>query len=285
MTSRVRQLMAATVASAATVLLVPVGAAASSPNTLTTARAALAGLHIGGPNQPAPNESASSGALRISATTTALNSQNWSGWADNHSAGDSYRVVSAHWTQPSITCIRSSDTEIAVFWVGIDGLSSNTVEQDGTLAVCLNGTPAYFSWWEMYPTNSIQVVSAVNPGDKITSKVTFKSGQYHLVVTDKTTASGSFTKTATCGSGVTCANTSAEWIAERPSSSSSLYVLPHFATWHVTGAAATAAAAGVISAFPNDKITMVNSASTVLAKPSALNAAGNGFSVAWKASA
>jgi hypothetical protein len=280
MTSRVRRLMAATVASLATVVVVPVGAEASSPSALTTARAALAGLHIGGPNQPAR-----SGALRISATTTALNSQNWSGWADNHTAGDSYRVVSGHWIQPSITCIRSTDTEIAVFWVGIDGLSSSTVEQDGTLAVCFNGTPAYFSWWEMYPTNSIQIVNAVNPGDKITSKVTFKSGKYHLVVTDATTPSGSFTKTATCGSGVTCANTSAEWIAERPSNASGLYVLPHFATWHVTGASATAAVAGAISGFPNDKITMVNSTGKVLAKPSALNAAGNGFGVTWKASA
>ena len=280
MVSRIRHLVTLAVASLATVALVPVGAAASSPDALTTARAALSGLHIGGPNQPA-----ASAALRISATTTSLHSTNWSGWADNHTAGDTYTAASGHWVEPSITCIRSTDTELAVFWVGIDGLTDGSVEQDGTIAACLNGAPAYFSWWEMYPTNAIQIVAAVNPGDKITSKVTFKGGKYHLAVTDATTPSGSFTRTEKCGSGVTCANTSAEWIAERPSGASGLFVLPHFTTWHVTAATATGAAAGVISSFPNDEITMVNGANKVLAKPGALNSAGNSFKVTWKASA
>ena len=55
-----------------------------------------------------------------------------------------------------MTC--TSATSLAAFWVGIDGYSSSSVEQDGTLVECYRGTAYYYTWWEMYPTNAIQVV-------------------------------------------------------------------------------------------------------------------------------
>ena len=37
-------------------------------------------------------------------------------------------------------------------WVGIDGYSSNTVEQIGTEQdVSANGKTSYYAWYEMYP--------------------------------------------------------------------------------------------------------------------------------------
>ena len=59
-----------------------------------------------------------------------------------------------------------------MFWVGIDGFTSGSVEQDGTLIECSGGRAFYFTWWEMFPTNSIQVVgSSVRPGDAISASV------------------------------------------------------------------------------------------------------------------
>ena len=101
-------------------------------------------------------------------------------------------------------------------WVGLDGFSNSTVEQDGTLAFCQGGTATYYTWWEMYPTNDIQLVgSSVAPGDKIVTSVKFAGGNYTLKVTDSTHPANSFTAgRAVRHRPVTCANASAEWIAE-----------------------------------------------------------------------
>jgi len=269
-------------AALATAFLLPAGAvaAAASPGPMAVARGALAGLHVG-----APNHLATGGVTGVLGTTT-LGSHNWSGWADNNSTGDTYTAVSGKWTEPSITCIRSTDLEAAAFWTGIDGLSNSTVEQAGTIAICQNGVKSYYSWWEMYPTNAVQFGPAVNPGDKITSSVTFSGGKYHLKVTDATTPSGSLSTTQACGTSP-CVRGSAEWVAERPGVSSGGYaVLPKFGSWKVSAASATSGGTKrVISAYPDDQIFMVNSSSSLLASPSALNVAGNSFKVAWKASA
>src|SRR5487761_829325 len=76
-------------------------------------------------------------------------SYNWSGYADDNTTGHTYRKVSGKWAEPAITC--GKEDQIAVFWVGIDGWNSSTVEQGGTLAQCFEGTAHYYTWWEMYP--------------------------------------------------------------------------------------------------------------------------------------
>ncbi len=58
--------------------------------------------------------------------------------------------------RPAASC--TSTTSLAAFWVGIDGYSSGSVEQDGTLVECYRDVAYYYTWWEMYPTNAIQVV-------------------------------------------------------------------------------------------------------------------------------
>ena len=157
------------------------------------------------------------------------------------------------------------------------------MEQDGTLAECYFGSVYYYSWWEMYPTNSIQVVgSSVRPGDSISASVVRSGSSYTLKVTDATHPANSFSTTQTCSS---CANTSAEWIAEAPSSSTGVLPLANFHSWTESGATVTSGStAGVISTFPNDEITMVDSLNRVKAQPSPLNSAGNGFSVTWERS-
>jgi hypothetical protein len=203
-----------------------------------------------------------------------VQSGNWSGYADT---GAAFSTATGHWTEPSVSC--GSRTSLAAFWVGIDGYSSSSVEQDGTLAECYQGSAYYYTWWEMYPSNAIQVVgSTLRPGDGVTASVVRSGGSYTLKVTDSSRSGDSFSTTQSCSS---CANSSAEWIAEAPSGSSGVEPLAHFSTWTESGATVNS---GVISSFTDDEITMVDSAGRVKAQPGPLNSSGNGFSVTWERS-
>lgn len=207
---------------------------------------------------------------------TQVQSTNWSGYADT---GSSFSKVSGHWTEPSASC--GSAESLAAFWVGIDGYSSSSVEQDGTLIECFGGSAFQYSWWEMYPTNAIQVVgSSVAAGDSITASVVRSGTSYTLKVTDSTHSANSFSTTQKCSN---CANTSAEWIAEAPSGSTGVFPLAHFSTWTDSSSTVTeGSTSGVISSFTDDEITMIDNSSAVKAQPGPLNSSGNGFSVTWE---
>jgi hypothetical protein len=247
-------------------------AATPSAQAAANARALLHNLSVG---QHSANQRVAGHAAKIKSLTQ-VQSSNWSGYADTSTT---FSTVSASWTEPSVTCSGRS-TQLAAFWVGIDGYSSDSVEQDGTLAECYEGSLYQYTWWEMYPTNDIQVVgSTLGAGDSISASVVRTGTSYTLKVTDSTHTADSFSTTQTCSS---CANSSAEWIAEAPSGSSGVYPLAHFNTW--TASKATVNSTGVISSYTDDEITMVDSASRVEAQPGALNSGGNGFSVTWERS-
>src|ERR1700693_4970014 len=113
--------------------------------------------------------------------TTYASSANWSGYADNDSAGNTYTSVSASWAEPKPTksCSTISGETLTAFWVGLDGVSDGTVEQDGTVNVCLNGTGYDYDWYEMAPAGSIKVHN-INPGDHIAASVNEAKGKYVL---------------------------------------------------------------------------------------------------------
>ena len=208
---------------------------------------------------------------------TNVTSTNWSGYADT---GSSFSKVAASWTEPSASCSSGAE-QLAAFWVGIDGYTSSSVEQDGTLIECYRGRAYQYTWWEMYPSNSIQTVgSTLAAGDAITSVVTRSGTTYTLTVTDSTHPANSFTKTETCSS---CANTSAEWIAEAPSSGSSVYPLADFTSWTASNASVTeGSTSGTISSFTDEEITMIDSSNRVKAQPGPLNGSGSSFAVTWE---
>jgi peptidase A4-like protein len=209
---------------------------------------------------------------------TKVQSNNWAGYADT---GTGFTKVTGTWVEPSATC--GSGESLAAFWVGIDGFSSNSVEQDGTLIECDGGQAFYFTWWEMFPTNAVQIVGqTLSPGDTIHASVTRTGTSYKLTVTDSTNSADSFTKTETCSN---CANSSAEYIAEAPSNGTSVEALSHFSVFKLKSATvSTSSKSGVISSFTDDEITMVDSAGNVEAQPGNLNANGNFFQVTWKRS-
>jgi Peptidase A4 family len=255
-------------------LLLPT-AAGAAPNRATGARAALSTVHIG----PALVASQHAGTA-----STAVQSPNWSGFGDGQPSTGSttYTQVSGTWLQPTLKC--TSEDRVVVFWVGLDGLTSSTVEQAGTLAQCFQGSAFYYTWWEMYPTTSIKIVgTTVAGGDSIAASVSFASGTYTLAVTDSTTSGNSFSVKKTCGSGQTCLNSSAEWIAERPSNPYGLYPLAQFTLWTLTHATVKGnSTTGTINSFPNFRITMVDVTDTyALATPSAFTASTKSFTDKW----
>jgi hypothetical protein len=248
----------------------PAPGARHSAAALAAARAELRTLEIG---QPA-------GEVSVSADPNQVTSSNWSGYADDGS--NAFSKVSASWIEPSITC-GAQEQSYAAFWVGIDGYNDDSVEQDGTLAQCAAGNIYYYTWWEMYPANAAQVIgTTVSPGDPITASVVRSGTSYTLAVTDSADSSDSFTATQACK---TCTNSSAEWIAEAPTSESNdqILSLSDFRAWSVTNASVQSGSqAGVISTFPDVEITMVNTSSgEVEAQPQDLSRGANEFDVYW----
>lgn len=257
----------------------PAAGASTTPRSASAqaalvARQALEHLSVG---QHAADHRVSRPALRVKGLTQ-VQSTNWSGYADT---GSGFSTVTGSWTEPGVSC--TSTTSLAAFWVGLDGYSSSSVEQDGTLIECYLGTAYQFSWWEMYPTNSIQVVGqSVAAGDHITASVVRSGSSYTLKVTDSTHTANSFSTTQSCSG---CANSSAEWIAEAPSGSAGVYPLTNFHSWTESGATVTEGSThGVISSFTDVEITMINNSGQVKAQPGPLNGSGNGFTVTWERS-
>jgi len=175
----------------------------------------------------------------------------------------------------------SREDQLTSEWVGIDGYSNATVEQDGTLSWCFEGQATYFTWYEMYPASTVEVGNSLHPGDKIAASVTRTGTSYKLTVTDSTHPANSFSRTATCS---TCQNESVEWIAERPAFSIGIAPLADYGSWTLSRASQTAGTkTGVISGYPTYyRINMVDATSSyALSIASGLQKAGNTFTTYW----
>jgi hypothetical protein len=276
---------AAVCAAAATTLALGAAASASArthagSNAAAAKAAAIAALRNITANPPVTDQQVPGSRHQVRGLTQ-IKYINWSGYANDNSKKNTYSKVSGDWTQPAITC-PTKEFQLAAFWVGIDGFTSQTVEQDGTLAECFEGSAFYFTWWEMYPTNDIQTVgTTVKPGDKISASVVRTGTSYALKVTDSTTSGNNLSETETCAA-KTCIDSSAEWIGEAPAGERGEIPLPDFKTWTVSSASVTSGTkTGNIKTFPDDEITMVGGENYNLATPGTLNSAGTGFSDTW----
>ena len=205
---------------------------------------------------------------------------NWSGYAISGANG-SVTDVKGSWFVPAVNCSQTPSGGDSSFWLGIDGFSSNTVEQVGTDSDCVNGRPVYYAWYEFYPHFSYTINSLpIQPGDSISAEVKAASG-------------GKFTVTLSVNHGTpfsistkmqNAKLSSAEWVAEAPYSGG---ILPLADFGSVTFASCEATVSGVsgpIGPFSKgnvSEITMVGSNGQVKARPSALSATNDSFSDAW----
>ena len=232
--------------------------------------------------------SAQTNTATLTVTAAMVESSNWSGYAD---LNQTYDAVRASWTVPTVSC-SSRSSSYSAEWIGIDGYSSNTVEQDGSEADCISGSPSYDAWYEMYGDNAVNSgyevelspsSYPVSHGDAMSASVSVSGSIWTLSISDSTRGWNFSTQINYSGA----AASSAEWIVERPeicSFSCQLAALADFGTVNFTGADASVGSnSSTISGNPDTGLEMV-SGSTPLATPGNLDAAGDSFTDTWQAS-
>jgi len=197
-------------------------------------------------------------------------------WAGNAASGTTFTDVKGTWTLPAVTCSKNQP-QIASFWVGIDGFTSNTVEQIGTDADCVHGQALYFAWWEMFPAGLNVIPLNVNPGDMVSAEVSSSGTAFTLNITVGTQQ---FSTTQTSAA---AAKSSAEWIAEGPSQFLADFTAVSFFDASATGEASMGPHTGSItdSAWTKDQIVMVTRSNKIRAQPCCLLNDGTGFMVDW----
>lgn len=212
-------------------------------------------------------------------------STNWSGYAIQTSLStpqsNAVSSVKGNWIVPSVDC-SGTPTAYSSFWIGIDGYSSSTVEQIGTDSDCSNGIPKYYAWYEMYPKFPANLRMKVSPGNLMSAEITFGSKNTFTLKITNTSTGETFTTNQKSNN---VKRSSAEWIAEAPSSSGGVLPLANFGTAIFQNSSATVnGTTGTISnpAWQYDVITMKTSSGTTKAQPSALSIDGSSFNVTWQ---
>jgi hypothetical protein len=234
----------------------------------------------------------------VNASNSVEGYYNWSGYAATGTS--SFNEAQSTFIQPTVTCPVAGAWTL--FWVGFDGFNNNTVEQAGTAAQCSTGNksqPIYYAWWEMYPTNTIQMMPiTIKPGNTIQATVSYtaSNANYSLNVTDLSNRQ-QYTTLTRCAANLTCARQSAEWIVERPTLNGSYTPLADWGTMNLTNNKASNTTTTnrrnrvvsnvlqPITAFSNTPISMVNYPFTgeTLASVGNLNRSGTLFADNWQA--
>jgi len=220
-------------------------------------------------------------------------SLNWSGYALTAAAGSVTNALGS-WIVSAVTC--TPQTSYAAMWVGIDGYNSNTVEQTGTISYCYMGVANYYAWYEFYPNPMYEITSVpVSPGDRISAGVSYSGSMFTVTIKDVSTGKAYSTSQGPIP-GYPWQRSSAEWIAEAPSSCvgghCTILPLANFGTAYFgvdnTGVSSTNNAtiggvSGSIGSFGSSvqEITMVTTSGATEAQPSALSTDGTSFTINW----
>jgi hypothetical protein len=211
---------------------------------------------------------------------------NWAGHVATGSTG-TVTKASANWIVPAVTC--TSSYSLALFWVGIDGYNTGSVEQTGTWGQCSGGTASYGAWWELYPLNAIQTWNGmtISPGDHMTGTVAYSTSSHKFSMTITDHATGQQFEVIGTQSGTT--ESTAECIVEAAygsGNSDPYYLLADFGKAHFTSCTATIAgtSAGIGSFGTATEIKMVDYATGThnLATPGPLSG-DKTFVVTWHA--
>jgi len=229
-------------------------------------------------------------AVPVAGASAATSSSNWAGYAVAAADGTApvtYSSVSGTWVQPAASCT-AGRAAYSAFWVGLGGYSgaSPSLEQIGTETDCTaSGRATYGVWYELVPAASVPVKLKIFPGNTISANVTV-SGQLVIVKLKNLTRKTSFTKRLFMASPDV---SSAEWIAEAPSTCTSsgdrcrTLPLANFGTVAFTSAKALAAGHGGVIVDAAWSATAIELQASTGAVPSELAADGASFSVTWAA--
>ena len=143
---------------------------------------------------------------------------------------------------------------------------------------------------EFYPAFPVDLSMTIKPGDHTPAKVVYSNSKFTITITDETTGK-TFTKTSVVSG---AKRSSAEWIAEAPSSSSGVLPLANFTEVlfgddHTSVAntcnAKDSSTNGPIGSFPASAIQEITMEKSGVkeAIPAKLSSDGSSFSVTWHA--
>ncbi len=154
---------------------------------------------------------------------------NWSGAV---ATGGTFAGIASDWTVPAVQ--PSSTAQYSATWIGLDGWANTDLIQIGT-AQDTATTPHYFAWYEILPTNpfAIDIAEPVSAGDEIAAEIYQETTAATWVVDIKDTTKGWTFGVAVAYTGPT---TSAEWIEEAPTVSTSQSTLADFGNVQFTTA-------------------------------------------------
>jgi hypothetical protein len=176
---------------------------------------------LGGGGQGSGGLGGGLGGLGGGGQNSVVTSSNWAGYVATGSNG-TFTSVSSNWTEPVGHC-NGAGGKYAAFWVGIDGYTSQTVEQIGSEVDCSGFLPRYYAWYEVYPGVAVNFTNPVSPGDQFTGTVTYTApSTFNLVIKDNTKG-WTQSKSATLAN---AARSSAEAIAEAPCCTAGGGILP-----------------------------------------------------------
>ena len=212
-------------------------------------------------------------------------SVNWAGYAVETTFADpqdqAIDAVEAVWTVPAVDCSMAQTDYAAAFWIGIDGVSSRSVEQIGTDSDCVAGFASYFAWYEMFPKNAVLLDITINPHDEVHTRIEY-TGNNTFQFSIRNVANGQ-NVTVTDTSRFARRN-SAEWIAEAPTNRRRILPLARFGPVEFTRAAVTVnGVTGPIAdpLWEFQKITMQSPDGLIKANPSDLRDFGTSFQIFW----
>jgi hypothetical protein len=142
--------------------------------------------------------------------STLATGTDWNGYAVT---GSTYTRTTADWVMPKLACPSGSGSNYVAIWTGLDGYSSDTVEQVGAEAACAAGTAEYFGWYELYPGALVYINKTLKPGDQLDALVTYDgSNAFTLTLHDVTAGWDQSFKKVLAGA----ARSSAETIVTTP---------------------------------------------------------------------
>jgi len=148
-------------------------------------------------------------------------SGNWSGYV----ASGSFWEVAGSWIEPTVRC-SAPDATLAL-WVGLGGDGSLPLYQAGSGAMCRNGSPVHFLWYELL-TPAQQppqvIVREIAPGDAVSISVSLRGagGGGGIQLADRT--AGYSTSVAFTAPETTLGT--AEWITEATTTPSTGKITP-----------------------------------------------------------
>jgi len=250
-------------------------------------------------------------ASAASADVQQASSGNWSGYVaggSSDSSGTHFKSVTGSWVAPTANCTNAagSGATYSAFWVGLGGAGqTQALEQAGTETNCsASGQASYYAWYELVPAAPVRLSLAVNAGDHVSTRVTVEGTTVDVSVSNESTGQ-SFSKQLTMSNPDV---SSAEWIAEAPSSCDSSLgnctplPLTNFGTVDFTSSSATTSdgqtgsisdpnrSAAAVSLTPGaggsgyEGVDLGSGQSSGSASPSSLSSDGSSFSVAYSAS-